>query len=309
MTDTWSRRVHALLTREGALMPTPLYRERETGPAPRVNDELPGNTKRGLIAVLAGALDSDQLAKTFPELCNDGNGICGTNRPRATDMMEAFIRDLEWPLSQDVEDGILFDLIEFFAARVELPRNAHWHSFFSHYELEFDRKAGFVQFQNDVNAILSAGGTVYQLTGTEVQRVGTPEIQAVLADLRPDTGDDELDTLIIDARHLYFSPKETERQMGLEKLWDAFERLKTIEDGKDKKSQVAELLQRIRSVPLRAQVEADMIALTGIGNNFRIRHHETSKHPVPDSNARDYLFTRLSNLIIFLLKTSDRLES
>ena len=44
-------------------------------------------------------------------------------------------------------------------------------------------------------------------------------------------------------------------------------------------------------------------------NNFRIRHHETSKHSVPDSNARDYLFARLPNLIIFLLNAAHRLES
>ncbi|WP_159084966.1 hypothetical protein [Planctomonas deserti] len=290
-------------------MSTPLYRERKAGPAPRVHDELPDHTKRGLIAVLAGALDSDQLAKVFPEQCNDGNGICGTNRSRATDLMEAFVADFNWPPREDIDDDVLFDLIEFFAARVEQPKQVHWHSYFSHYELEFDRRAGFIQFRDDVNAILSAGRTVYELSGVQVERVGTPEIQAALADLRPDSGDEGVDTLITDARQLYLSPKGADRQTGLEKLWDAFERLKTIEVGKDKKAQIAELLQHVISEPLRAEVEKEMRALTDIGNNFRIRHHETSKHPIPDSNASDYLFARLSNLIIFLLKASDRLES
>jgi hypothetical protein len=290
-------------------MSTPLYRERKAGPAPRVHDELPDHTKRGLIAVLKGALDSDQLAKVFPEQCNDGNGICGTNRSRATDLMEAFVAGFSWPPREDIDDDVLFDLVEFFAARVEQPKQAHWHSYFSHYELEFDRRAGFIQFRDDVNAILSAGRTVYQMSGEQVERVGTPEIQEVLADLRPDSGDEGVDTLIADARQLYLSPKETDRQTGLEKLWDAFERLKTIEAGKDKKAQIAELLQHVNSEPLRTEADAEMAALSKIGNNFRIRHHETSKHPIPDSNARDYLFARLSNLIIFLLKASDRLES
>lgn len=288
-------------------MSTPLYRERKAGPAPRVHGELPDHTKRGLIAVLKGALESDQLARVFPEQCNDGNGVCGTDRSRATDLMEAFVPDLEWPPREEIDDDVIFDLIEFFAARVEQPKQVHWHSYFSHYELEFDRRAGFVQFRDDINGILLAGRTVFVLSGVQVERVGTPEIQAVLADLRPDTGDDGLDTLIADARELYISPKEAERQMGLEKLWDAFERMKTIEDGKDKKAQIAELLQHVTSEPLRTEIDVEMVELSKIGNNFRIRHHETSKHPIPDSNARDYLFARLSNLIIFLLKASDRL--
>ena len=290
-------------------MSTPLYRERKAGPAPRLHEELPDHTKRGLIALLATALDSNQLAEAFPDQCPDGNGVCGTNERRAIDLMAGLVQDVEWPLRQDTEDDVLFDLIEFFAARVAKPKNASWHSFFSHWEIDFDRRAGFVQFQGDVNAMLSAGGTVYQLSGLQIERVGTPEIQVVLADLRPDSGDEGVDTLITDARRLYMSPKEADRQTGLEKLWDAFERLKTIEVGKDKKAQIAELLQHVTSEPLRAEVEKEMRALTDIGNNFRIRHHETSKHPIPDSNARDYSFARLSNLIIFLLKASDRLES
>ena len=290
-------------------MSTPLFRERKAGPAPRVHDELPDHTKRGLIAVVTGALDSGQLAKVFPEQCSDGNGVCGTNRSRATDLMEAFVADFNWPPGEDIDDDVLFDLIEFFAARVEEPKQVHWHSYFSHYELEFDRRAGFRRFRDDVNAILSAGQTVYQLSGVQVERAGTPEIQAVLADLRPNSGDEGVDTLITDARLLYLSPKEADRQTGLEKLWDAFERLKTIEVGKDKKAQIAELLQHVTSEPLRAEIDAEMVALSKIGNNFRIRHHETSKHPIPDSDARDYMFARLSNLIIFLLKASDRLES
>lgn len=291
-------------------MSTPLYRERQAGPAPRVHNELPTSTKRGLIALLTGALDADQLANAFPDQCPDGNGVCGTNHSRAVSTIEAFVPDLEWPPSSDDDDGTIFDLLEFFASRVAATKTAHWHSFFSHYELEFDRKAGLRQFSTDVNAMLAAGRTVFELTADRrVERVGTPEIHAVLTDLRPNSGDPDLDTLIIDARHLYLSPNEADRQTGLEKLWDAFERFKTIEDGKDKRAQAEELLQYVESEPFRAEVEAEMRALTKIGNNFRIRHHETSKHPVPDSSTRDYLFARLGNLIVFLLKASDRLDA
>lgn len=295
---------------ERTQMSMPLYRERQAGPPARSLDSLPTNTKRGLIAMLTGALDSDQLAEAFPEQCNDGNGICGTNHARARSMMEAFVAGFEWPPTEDDDDGIVFDLLEFFVARIATPKSLHWHSYFSHYELGFDKPGGARQFREEVNAMLRAGRTVFELTQTgRIERVGTPEVESVLVDLRPNTGDADLDTLLIDARQHYLSPKQADRQAGLEKLWDGFERLKTIEDGKDKKAQIVELLNHVDSAPLRAEVDTEMAALTKIGNEFRIRHHETSKHAVPDSHARDYLFARLGNLIIYLLKVSDRLDS
>ena len=131
-----------------------------------------------------------------------------------------------------------------------------------------------------------------------------------MADLQPNSGDKELDDLIIEARERYLSHKEDERRIGLEKLWDAFERLKTIEplaDGKsNKKASVEQLLSRITVEPLRKVIGDDMEALTIVGNKFRIRHHETDKHVVP-VEGYDYLFARMSNVIITLLRASNRL--
>lgn len=48
-----------------------------------------------------------------------------------------------------------------------------------------------------------------------------------------------------------------------------------------------------------------MVALTSVGNTFNIRHHETGKYPIT-VEAYDYLFARMSNVIIVLLRQSDR---
>lgn len=149
------------------------------------------------------------------------------------------------------------------------------------------------------------GSSDIDLRSADIRQVEVDERSGWLTSVSPQ----QLDTLIVDARQLYLSPEEADGRAGLEKLWDAFERLKTIEEGKDKKAQSKELFQHITSDPLRAEVDAEMLALASIGNSFRIRHHETSKHAVPDSNARDFLFVRLANLIILLLKASDRLEA
>lgn len=291
-------------------MSSPLYRERQAGPAPRVHDVLPEKTKIGLAALLHNSLNGNWLANAFPQQCPDGRGVSGTIAGQAISMMEAMVPDLEWPPTEGDDDGVFFDLVEYFAARVETPTPGRLHDFYGHKELEFDRATGLQQFCAEVNALLAAGRTVYEITDQgKIERVGTPEIHAVLTDLRPKTGDAHLDTLIIDARQLYLSPSDTDRQIGLEKMWDALERLKTIEAGKDKKDQIQALLQHIGSVPLRDEIDSEMKALSKIGNGFQIRHHETSKHPVPDSKARDYLFARIGGLIIFLLKVSDRLDA
>ncbi len=287
-----------------------LYRERTEGARPRVHENLPDATKRGIAAALMGALTQNMLAQLFPEYCPDGNAICGTDIWRATNTMQALIPELEWPPNESTSDGVLFDLIEFFATRVAAPENQHWHGFMRHYELEFDLRSGKKTFRNEINDMLRAGSTLFELTNQgKIERIGTPDLRAAILDLQPNTGDVELDALIIQSRELYRSPKLQDRQSGIEKLWDAFERLKTIEPGGDKKQKIAALLAKISSEPLRQKVEEEMFALTKIGNEFRIRHHETDKHPVPGPEGQDYLYSRLSTLVIYLLKVSNRLTS
>ncbi len=92
------------------------------------------------------------------------------------------------------------------------------------------RKAGRAQFRQEVNAILSRGGTVYEMSGAmEIHRVGSPEVQTALRTLRPATGDAELDGLLETARKMYFSRSAADRVVAIEKLWDGFSRLKSLD--------------------------------------------------------------------------------
>jgi hypothetical protein len=66
------------------------------------------------------------------------------------------------------------------------------------------------------------------------------------------------------------------RRESLEKLWDAWERLKTLEPGKDKKASTTALLDKVSSEPMfRAYLEHEATRLTEIGNTFMIRHTES----------------------------------
>ncbi|WP_447947977.1 hypothetical protein [Microbacterium maritypicum] len=290
--------------------PLPSYSERLHGAAARTQESLPEPTAEGLKALVSRRIDGDFLAEEFPTYCSDGDGIDGTNQYSIGPDLTALVPGSTWPLWQEgTTDETLFDIVEYVGQRVSKPSNGRYHEYFRHYELEFDAKAGRAQFRSEVNAILSRGGTVFEMdTQMQVQRVGSPEVQAALRQLRPASGDSKLDELLETARKLYLSRKSTDRATAIEKLWDAFERLKTLDDPSDKKRSVKKLLGHIQDSAFRDIIEAEMTSLTALGNTFQIRHHEVGKHPVP-VDGQDYLAARMGNLIVLLLDQSGRLAA
>jgi hypothetical protein len=63
----------------------------------------------------------------------------------------------------------------------------------------------------------------------------------------------------------------------------------------------------VATVPFRVELEAEFRALTKIGNDFTIRHHEHDRYDLPSDHARDYLFIRLVGLIAFVLRQTRRM--
>jgi hypothetical protein len=120
------------------------------------------------------------------------------------------------------------------------------------------------------------------------------------------TGDSTLDSILESARVKFLNPNPQIRREALEKLWDAWERLKTIEAGDDKKSQVKNLLDKAAAESnFRKLLETEAKALTDIGNNFLIRHSETNRTPIGPEPHVDYLFHRLFSLVWMVLKTRE----
>jgi hypothetical protein len=97
---------------------------------------------------------------------------------------------------------------------------------------------------------------------------------------------------------------------ALEKLWDAFERLKSLENPADKKASIRQLLAKAAGgdAQFQARLDTECTELTKIGNDFHIRHFETDKRPLPTptKTSVDYLFTRLLSLIAYLLRRTGR---
>jgi hypothetical protein len=86
--------------------------------------------------------------------------------------------------------------------------------------------------------------------------------------------------------------------------------IETLEDPTDKKASITRLLDRAASgSKFRDRLEMECQELTGIGNNFYIRHFEHDKDllPPPTEIVGDYLFIRLTALIAHLLRRTGRM--
>lgn len=122
----------------------------------------------------------------------------------------------------------------------------------------------------------------------------------------PTSGDAKLDALLVEAVERFKDPAPQSQAGGIERLWDAFERVKTLEAA-DKREGTAKLLARVAPEPtFRAALDAEMIALTAIGNAFHIRHSETKQIELRSPADRDYLFHRMFALMVLLLSTRSR---
>lgn len=122
------------------------------------------------------------------------------------------------------------------------------------------------------------------------------------------TIDDELDTLIQEAKKRFH--KTSDKQIALEKLWDAYERIKTFYGGK-KNLSAEELVNTISTGFDKSFIEEEFKSLTKIGNHYRIRHHEQGKIEIKDVKHIDYLFLRmlaLLNLCLENIKIQDKSE-
>lgn len=90
------------------------------------------------------------------------------------------------------------------------------------------------------------------------------------------------------------------KHIAVEKLWDAFERLKTYySPALNKAASANKIIDDMSgSEPnYKALYEAEFKALTNIGNSFRIRHHETTKVDISDNRQYDYFYKRCLALI------------
>jgi len=289
-----------------------LFTERHGLNAPRVKDELDVELTKGLLTVVNAKIDENLFGETYSLECPDGGGNgygCDLDKLKTGLVAYKVIWPRDWPNRKGEwpSDPQLFDLVEFLYEHAGLPHAYHYHQFFQHDHLTYDKKKGRAKFEQDINRFFERNGLAFELKDGEVTRMAPTGLQEALATTVFATGDAALDRLLETAREKFLNRSLDVRKEGLEKLWDAWERLKTVEPGKDKKAQATALLDKATKEPhYRKLLEDEAMALTSIGNNFMIRHTETTKTEIKGSARVDYLFHRMFAMIRLLLKTSER---
>ncbi len=293
-----------------------LFTERHGGTPPRIKEELDDVTRNGLVTLVRARIEEEWFGDSFPSMCPDGRGNAGCDRSNLETMLKAY--GIIWPADQkdywrrgeDQEvpsDGQVFDLIEFSYEHVSEPSANDYHSYFGHSHYSYNQNGGRQKFEQEVNRLLERNGMAFQLEHGEVTRLAPAVLHETLASTTFKTGDKILDELLETARNKFLNRSLDLRRESLEKLWDAWERLKTVEPGKDKKSSTKALLDKTSAEPaFRKLVEEEARELTEVGNQFMIRHTETSKVPIASSGHVDYLFGRMFSLVLLALKSSRR---
>lgn len=199
---------------------------------------------------------------------------------------------------------LILDFIEFVHASIAKPSNGKYHDYFMHYHLTFDQLTGQEEFRATINRIFSRNGVAFEiLSSGSVVRVLPPVLGEELKRTVFRTGDHILDVMLEECRTKFSDRNPLIRREALERLWDAWERLKSLADPGNKKNSIKTILDGVVSDPsLRIRLEEETSTLTSIGNSHLIRHSEVKQVPVIDVDHVDYLFHRLFAMIQLILR-------
>jgi len=295
------------------------FSDRENGPPARTNHMIPPVVWAGLVGTVQALVNSGAFGLRFPERCPDGQAICGNDSAALAASVAAEMPGLVWPLetTRVQEDGFLsrhqpfapdtllvLDFLEFAHESVAQPITGKHHEFFNHDHLKFDQELGRDRFRKTVNSMFARNGIAFEMLSTgRIVRVLPPVLDVDLRRTLFRSGDRTLDNMLEECRNKFSDPNPLVRRESLERLWDAWERLKSLADPGDKRRSIKIILDAVATEPsLRQRLEVEAIELTTIGNSHLIRHSEVNQVAVIDIDYVDYLFHRLFAMIQLMLR-------
>lgn len=306
------------------------FSEREHGELPRTNLEISLAVWDGVSSLVQMRLDDTSFGEAFPEWCRDVPSVCcgmDVRLFKATLRAEIPALAIEDPVRRapplplmgepvrrflaidQPETTTALDLIEFCWAYVSKPTQLGFHD--GHYHWIFDKNAGQADFRDSVNRIFRRNGVAFTLNESgSVERVLPEVIDNELRHAVFLTGDPLLDRLLGSARQKFLAPDENEHRDALEKIWDAWERIKTIDEA-DKKEGIRNVLDETagqNQPKFRELLEQEAVSLTKAGNSLGIRHSETTQERLGASAHVDYMFHRMFSLINLTLTVRENVR-
>lgn len=262
----------------------------------------------------------DHLAWHLPEECPDGCGCCGLDRtqfhntlkfeiPTLYNISEGRISKPEsyYGCTDDYDQYALLDYIEYIGKHCKDITVGGFHSYFGHHHIDLhETDEIFTRYRSEINNIFAKTGLLYTLTADKiVERVLeydtlSAEVASTIRQVKEPGIKDLLDEAVL----MFRRPDPAARQYSVEKIWDALERLKTYYTTLDKKGSSEKIVNDVGNgqAEFIKLFDDEFKALTKIGNDFRIRHHETNKIDITDLRYFDYFFNRCMSLIALALQ-------
>ncbi|MEQ5772287.1 hypothetical protein QQY70_01840 [Streptococcus suis] len=162
----------------------------------------------------------------------------------------------------------------------------------------FSQHSSDKSFGEKVNTLLKLNNINLTIANNEFSFLGKI-IDNTAKDLVKERG---LQELLSEANQFYL---ESNFSVATEKLWDAFERLKTFYSPTlNKKQSVEKIITQMSlgNKNFQAIFEKEFTELTKLGNDFRIRHHEVGKKDITNEKHFEYLYNRCITLISTAIK-------
>ncbi|MBF8154458.1 hypothetical protein ITJ88_14330 [Exiguobacterium sp. TBG-PICH-001] len=227
------------------------------------------------------------------------------------DYIESTVSETGWRFEQWISDNILQELGKFYTPKFFNDKKQYVEtnnlkdfilSNFPYYVLdaiEIFLRYSTDNFINEINTIFDLNNISLKLVNGKVENSVEHYIKGVELTSIEETG---LKELLKEANKYY---EKENFNIAVEKIWDAFERLKTYYSPTlDKKKSVSKIIEDVSSnkEPFKDLFNKEFIELTTIGNNFRIRHHEITKIDIDDERHYDYFYKRCLSLITTVLE-------
>lgn len=317
---------------------TQYFSDRELGERQQTESEISPEALKGVFWLLQERVRNGSFGQRFPATCSLVGACCGVNVSAFDVAIKSHIPELanldrgwshgnswmdidsqgggkwlwEAVMTEDIElppVTAIMDVIEFCWHSIGKPNDVYYATYCDHSHMVFDRRAGQVEFEREINLIFQRNSLAYHLTEQgRIERLIPGPVGSALRSAVFQTSDAQLDQLLETARRKILVSDENEHRDALEKLWDAWERLKTVVDSEKAKG-AAIMLNKAAGTSqpkLRDFLEEEAKALTCAGNKLRIRHSETNQEPLEASQQVDYLFQRMFALIHLILRATGR---
>lgn len=234
--------------------------------------------------------------------------------------------DISWPLQMKKNDEEIdwmpskyqvFDLIEFLYSKTnsietkEYSSEAYYGEDISITVLKFKKNDNSAKekFAQKINKLFSAAKMIYVFDENlgEIQAIISHETKQLIVsalDFKFFYLDSEYIQMLQSACELISNPSFEKRYDALDKLWGAFERLKCYFDpknSKEKRASCDKILSLFSTNPIfDLELNQEMVKLTNLGNQLRIRHKEKYQETLTDSIQLNYLFSRCLAMIVLI---------